>query len=85
MEDDHICCTMADGNSVYAVLDGHGGTEISQWCGLHFCEMLEKNEAYKAGDYKKALHDVNFEIDKELEEDATVEELWELREHNNDG
>lgn len=82
-----MCTTMEDGRSVYAVYDGHGGTEISRWLAKHFAEMLIKEPAYIEGNFEKAMHDVNFSCDKEFEneDEGTVEELWELRDHNNDG
>jgi serine/threonine protein phosphatase PrpC len=85
MEDAHIGEQLEDGNVVCAVLDGHGGTEVSKWISTEFCRILQETESYKAGDFKKAMYEVNFQVDKELEDDSTVSQLWDLRKHNEDG
>ena len=40
---------------LFAVFDGHGGVEVSQFCGKHLPQVLQANEAFKEGNYSKAL------------------------------
>jgi serine/threonine protein phosphatase PrpC len=42
---------------LFAVFDGHGGVEVSQYCGNHIPMVLQSMESYKKGDYKTALEE----------------------------
>lgn len=43
-EDTHIHeLDIGDGNSLFCVFDGHGGDEVSKYCGRYFQEMLINN------------------------------------------
>jgi len=58
------CITVSIGNnSLFAVFDGHGGTDISEHLRDNFAKELEKNEDYKTSNYKKALIDTFIKID----------------------
>ena len=51
---------------LFAVFDGHGGVEVSQLCAKHILVILEANEAFKQGDYSKALEETFQELDRLL-------------------
>ncbi len=65
MEDAHITQTdvIEDQLSVFAVFDGHGGQEVAKFCEKHLVPELKANEAFKKGDYRKALTEVFLKID----------------------
>ncbi|XP_039292202.1 probable protein phosphatase CG10417 [Nilaparvata lugens] len=66
-EDAHNCCLNYDENvSFFAVYDGHGGQEVAQYCEKNLPDFIKNTEAYKKGDYEKAL------IDGFLGFDATI-------------
>lgn len=46
---------MDDGNSVFAVFDGHGGKEVSLFVKDWFCDELQKLDSYKNKKYEEAL------------------------------
>lgn len=48
MEDDHIVNgEIAEGISLFAVFDGHGGSEVAHFCADNFVKFLIKNENFK--------------------------------------
>ena len=56
MEDDHI--TMPDFTedlALFAVFDGHGGSEVSRMAAKLYPSFLKSNEYFKSKDYKRAL------------------------------
>jgi serine/threonine protein phosphatase PrpC len=56
MEDAEISkAEFQPGMSLFAVFDGHGGSEVAKFCGQHFGPELLKTAEFKAGDYKNAL------------------------------
>lgn len=70
MEDAHACLldlnAHIDGGKAnetdkrlayFGVYDGHGGDKVAIYTGEHLHEIVTKQEAYKAGDLKKALQD----------------------------
>ena len=46
---------LGDGNSLFGVLDGHGGDEVAIFCQREMAKMLVENNNYKKRDYGKAL------------------------------
>ena len=67
MEDSHIAeLDLGDGNSLFAVFDGHGGPEVAKYVKNHFTKNLVGNAAYKRKDYKKALEETNMKMDRLL-------------------
>lgn len=48
-EDAHITAPdFLPGLSLFAVFDGHGGSEVAKYCGNHFVEELKNNPAFQA-------------------------------------
>lgn len=48
---------------LFAVFDGHGGVEVSQFCAKNLPQILESTEGFKKGDYPKALEQTNKALD----------------------
>lgn len=40
-------------SSLFAVYDGHGGSEVAKYCALHLPEFIKENAVYKSGDFEK--------------------------------
>lgn len=56
MEDSSICVTnLGDGNSLFAVFDGHGGPEVSLYVKEKFISLLLHTPSYELGFYYDAL------------------------------
>lgn len=46
-EDAHITAPdFIPGHSLFAVFDGHGGSEVAKFCGNHFVEELKNDAAF---------------------------------------
>ena len=64
MEDSCICqAQLGDGNSLFAVFDGHGGPEVSQFVQQNFVSLLKKCQFYVVGVYPEAFATVFYEMD----------------------
>ena len=80
MEDSHIAePDLGDGNSLFAVFDGHGGAEVAKFCRKHFKKELMKHDSYTGIkvklDYKKALEETFLKMDRILLSDKGKIEL----------
>lgn len=72
-EDAHSCLTnFDDGASLFAVFDGHGGAEVAECAAEMLPDFIKKQEAYKNGDYGKALELAFIEFDKFLYENEEI-------------
>lgn len=66
MEDAHICqLNIIEGVHLFAVFDGHGGSEVARFCEKHFVQSLLKNQNFIDKNYDKALGE-NFHAMDEL-------------------
>ena len=75
-EDAHIHnMDLGDGNSLFAVFDGHGGEQVAMFCERHFPEMLMSSEEYKGKNYARALEETFVEIDWLLVNDEGNEKM----------
>ncbi|KAH7094471.1 phosphatase 2C-domain-containing protein [Paraphoma chrysanthemicola] len=87
MEDAHACLLdlqAATGGSketdpdkrlaFFGVYDGHGGDKVAIYTGEHLHEIVAKQEAFKAGDLKKALQDGFLATDRAILSDPKYEE-----------
>ena len=78
-EDAHIhCLDLGDGNSLFAVFDGHGGEQVAMFCEKYMPEYLIKNEEYKCGKYKEALEQTFVELDYLLISDEGHEKMQKI-------
>ena len=66
-EDAHITALdFQEGISLFAVFDGHGGSEVAKYCERNFLKMLQANEDFQKGEYEKALKTTFVGIDRQL-------------------
>lgn len=80
MEDAHICEAALDPEtSLFAVLDGHGGKEVSTFVSRHFCEELLKNPNYAAGKLETALIETFLYMDIMMTKPEGVQELYKIQ------
>lgn len=67
-----------------AVYDGHGGSEVAEYCSLKLAKFLKQTEAYKNGNLEEALRQAFLGFDSTLLEKDVVEELKVLAKNNPD-
>lgn len=77
MEDAHIFDgKFTNDSALFAVFDGHGGSEVAKFCGKHFGTRLKKNLNFEAGRMEEALKETFLLMDTIL---FTPEGQAELR------
>ena len=65
MQDAAICePDIGDGNSLFAIFDGHGGPEVSRLVKEKYIETLKSLKSYKQHKYEEALMEVTRIIDE---------------------
>lgn len=70
MEDAHICrLNIVEGVHLFAVFDGHGGSEVAKFCSKHFVDSILENENFKKKNYSEALDDTFHEMDRMMRKD----------------
>jgi len=86
MEDDHISEPVFTPNSsLFAVFDGHGGTEVAKYCAKYFGDELKKNKKFSSeSNIEEALKDTFIKIDEMLTAPEGQAELKTLK-NDNDG
>lgn len=78
-EDAHNCILNFDENcSFFAVYDGHGGAEVSQYAARRFPEFLKSSPAWSEGRLGQALEDAFLSFDELLTHEDILEELKTL-------
>ncbi|XP_065350798.1 uncharacterized protein LOC135946498 [Cloeon dipterum] len=80
-EDAHACLPefdMEKGIALFAVFDGHGGPEVSQYCASHLADHIKNDLAYKTGDLKEALEESFMTFDKSLRTPEVIKKLKEI-------
>ena len=64
-EDAHITAPdFIPGHSLFAVFDGHGGSEVAKYCDRNFVQILQEDENFVAKNYEEALKSTFVKIDK---------------------
>ena len=66
--------------NVFGIFDGHGGREVPKYLSEHFIEYLQKNDKFKKGQFKEALTEVFFELDKSFKTEEVKKELEKISE-----
>lgn len=80
MEDAHITEPKFDkATGLFAVFDGHGGSEVAKFCGNHFGEELKKNENYKEAKYEIALKETFLLMDVLMQAPEGFAEIEEMK------
>lgn len=79
MEDAHTCLLDFDNSAtLFAVYDGHGGSEVTQYVSKKLPEVLKNSESYKKGEVKQSMVDCFLEVDQLIISDKGLAELKEL-------
>lgn len=68
----------------FAVYDGHGGSEVAEYCSMKLPDFLKNLDSYKRGDFEQALKDAFIGFDATLLQDTVVEELRQMARKNPD-
>lgn len=55
-------------SSFYAIFDGHGGTQTSEYLGSNLINFLIQDENFKQGNYEEAFHRTFLRVDQKLKE-----------------
>jgi protein phosphatase 1G len=75
-EDAHCCLLDFDTNtSLFAVYDGHGGSEVAKYTAAHFPEFLKTVPSYQQGQLATALEDAFLGFDSTLTTDDVKQQL----------
>ncbi|KAB7507124.1 putative protein phosphatase [Armadillidium nasatum] len=78
-EDAHNTCLNYDENqALFAVYDGHGGSEVAVYTAAELPEFIKKTESYKNGKYSQALTDAFLDFDSTLVESDVQAILKEI-------
>ncbi|CAH1773594.1 unnamed protein product [Owenia fusiformis] len=87
-EDAHNACMTFDPErktSLFAVYDGHGGSEVAQYCSSHLPDFLKELQSYKEGNISQALEDAFLKFDETLTREEVVHELKQIAQLDDDG
>jgi protein phosphatase 1G len=80
-EDAHNAIIDFAGNSaLFAVYDGHGGSEVAAYAAENLPAILQQNENFKKGDIEKALTECFIDFDKTLLTEDVAAILQSLKE-----
>ena len=75
-EDAHIHnLDLGDGNSLFAIFDGHGGEQVAMFCERYIPEVLLANQEYQNKNYQKALEETFVEVDYMLLSEEGYEKM----------
>lgn len=86
IQDAHILDLTFDVNSsLFAVMDGHGGSEVALYCSKKLPAFLKNLSAFKSGDYERALKDAFIGFDATLVCENVIQELKQLMPEKVDG
>ncbi|CRL07935.1 CLUMA_CG020971, isoform A [Clunio marinus] len=84
-EDAHNSILNFDENTAFfAVYDGHGGSEVAEYCSMKLPQFLQDLQSFKKGDYEQALKDAFIGFDGTLLNEKVIEELLQLARKNPD-
>uniref|UniRef100_A0A8D8YI62 protein-serine/threonine phosphatase n=1 Tax=Cacopsylla melanoneura TaxID=428564 RepID=A0A8D8YI62_9HEMI len=82
-EDAHnVIIDFDEKKSLFAVYDGHGGSEVAIYTSKHLPRFIKNTEEFKKGNYKQALIDAFMEFDENLIKDEVMAILKDLKKEN---
>lgn len=70
---------IGDGNSLFAVFDGHGGFEVSEYVGKYFTDVLKSTPEYAKRNYEGALDSAFKKIDEMMLSEEGAKKLHAIR------
>lgn len=73
-----------DKAAFFAVYDGHGGSEVAEYCSMKLPQFLKELGSFKSGDFEQALRDAFIGFDATLLNNRVIEELKQLARKNPD-
>ena len=80
MEDAHICAVeLKEDVSLFAVMDGHGGKEVSTFISRHLTEELLKSPHFASGDFEVALYETFLRLDFLMTQASGLHELYKIQ------
>ena len=66
--------------AIFGVMDGHGGPEVANYVRAHAVEVLKATDGYQNNNFPKALQEMNFNLDANMQTEEGREEVhWFLR------
>lgn len=68
----------------FAVYDGHGGSEVAEYCSMKLPQFLKDLDAYKSNNLEEALKEAFIGFDATLLEGKVIEELRHMARKNPD-
>ncbi|CAL8147541.1 unnamed protein product [Orchesella dallaii] len=78
-EDAHNCIASFDQDaSLFAVYDGHGGSEVATYLSRHLPEFLKTCTAYKNGEFVKGLEECYLKIDESIKTPEVIKEIQQI-------
>ena len=80
MEDAHVMYS-DDQLSLFAVFDGHGGSEVAKYCGKNVVDVFKSIEKEKSGNIKDALIETFLKLDENMLKEAGQKELREFKDN----
>ncbi|KAL1451930.1 hypothetical protein WDU94_006260 [Cyamophila willieti] len=82
-EDAHnVIIDFDENKSLFAVYDGHGGSEVAIYTSKHLPRFIKNTEEFKKGNYKQALINAFMEFDENLIKDEVMAILKDLKKEN---
>jgi len=66
------------GSSLFAVYDGHGGSEVAVYLSQHLPDFLKGTKSYKNGSWKEALSEAYLKIDESIRTPDVLKEIVRL-------
>lgn len=80
MEDAHISeSNLTENSSLFAVFDGHSGSEVASFCSDRFAGTLKENFNFQKGNYELALQETFLKLDEILMGEKGAEILKEYK------
>lgn len=76
---------LEEDSSFFAVFDGHGGKEVAKYAAMHMPRLLRETDAYRAGDYGRALTEAYLAVDTRISRPEEREALRQLKGGSEEG